>query len=215
MKWLQLFALIITILGCVPRSLKKFKAEALTLSNNFKGNSKIRPEKTISLSGSWINTISSSTIRRSTYQRYRYGQDSEKTTTCLNMATPPFIISPMIKRWQAEQNKKNLPMASAEERLGEAPGLRVGAGAWKWPQIWPYDDTFFKPMGSTPTNPAGSITTFLSNGIPSPGAAAGVPPFAEAGQELDVVSYWGEEKSMVTTDIDTDSAELIRRLVVA
>jgi hypothetical protein len=195
MKSVKLLAFIATLLGSARDLFKRFKVEA------FNSNT--------------ISTIVKSRVihEKAIFPNIQHPHHVEKvrTSTCLNMAVPPFIISPMIRRWQEEQRKKNLPMASAEERLGEAPGLRVGAGAWKWPQIWPYDDTFFRPMGSTPASPAGSITTLLSNGVPSP--TTGMPPFAEAGQELDVITYWGEDKKLVTTDIDADSAELIRRLV--
>lgn len=205
MKSLKLLAFIATLLGSAQDLFKRFTVEAFhsnTISTIVK--SRVTHEKAI------FPSIGFNSLRGSTSLQHPHAQ-KVRTSTCLNMAVPPFIISPMIRRWQEEQRKKNLPMASAEERLGEAPGLRVGAGAWKWPQIWPYDDTFFKPTGSASASPAGSITTLLSNGVPSP--TAGMPPFAEAGQELDVITYWGEDKKLVTTDIDADSAELIRRLV--
>jgi hypothetical protein len=206
MKSLELTAFFATLLGSSQGLVKGFQVEAFTSNTISKiVKSSVNHEKAIFPSVG-LNSIGKST----SLQQPQYAEGM-RTMTSLNMAVPPFIISPMIRRWQEEQRKKNLPMASAEERLEEAPGLRVGAGAWKWPQIWPYDDTFFRPMGSSPANPAGSITTLLSNGVPSP--TAGVPPFAEVGQELDVITYWGEDKKLVTTDIDADSAELIRRLV--
>ena len=35
-------------------------------------------------------------------------------------------------------------MASPEDAASEAPGLRVGPQAWKWPPVWPYDDELFR-----------------------------------------------------------------------
>ena len=37
-----------------------------------------------------------------------------------------------------------MPMASPEDAASEAPGLRVGPQAWKWPPVWPYDDELFR-----------------------------------------------------------------------
>ncbi len=68
-----------------------------------------------------------------------------QSSSSLQMAASPiFIIGPMIRRMRESQQRKNLPMANPEESKGEAPGLRVGSNAWKWPPVWPYDSNFFK-----------------------------------------------------------------------
>ena len=57
---------------------------------------------------------------------------SSAAGTSLNaFAPPPMIIGPMLKKMREEKAKKNMPLASDEERGTEAPGLRVGKGAWK------------------------------------------------------------------------------------
>lgn len=69
---------------------------------------------------------------------------SSAAGTSLNaFAPPPMIIGPMLKKMREEKAKKNMPLASDEERGTEAPGLRVGKGAWKWPPVWPYDREMF------------------------------------------------------------------------
>mmetsp|Transcript_25413 Transcript_25413/g.50694 ORF Transcript_25413/g.50694 Transcript_25413/m.50694 type:complete len:611 (+) Transcript_25413:169-2001(+) len=54
------------------------------------------------------------------------------------------IIGGAIRKMRAEQEKKKMPMASPEDAAQEAPGLRVGPQAWKWPPVWPYDDELFR-----------------------------------------------------------------------
>jgi len=53
------------------------------------------------------------------------------------------IIGPAIRKMREENEKKKMPMASAEESEGESVGLRVGPQAWKWPSGWPYDPALF------------------------------------------------------------------------
>ena len=61
---------------------------------------------------------------------------SRVARTSLHAFAPPtMIIGPMIKRMREEQEKKKMPMASEQERAYEAPGLRVGSSAWKWPPV--------------------------------------------------------------------------------
>ena len=45
---------------------------------------------------------------------------------------------------RGDEQAKNMPMSSLDEARLEAPGLRVGKDAWKWPPVWPYDSNFFK-----------------------------------------------------------------------
>ena len=65
-----------------------------------------------------------------------------------------YIIGPMIRKMREEQAKKKMPMASEEERRDEAPGLRVGRGAWKWPPVWPYaNNELYEKMRLLKLNP--------------------------------------------------------------
>jgi len=120
-------------------------------------------------------------------------------------STELFIIGPMIKKMRAEQAKKKMPMATQEERSGEANGLRVGKEAWKWPPIWPYADDEFIPPEDYPSatpNMASMLTS--AQGMPSLPTAGDVNVEEE---KLDVLKYWGEEKATVETVIDDESAK--------
>jgi len=159
-----------------------------------------------------INALSATTIVNSARTSTITSTDCRgtKTATSLHMMTAPtFIITPIIKKWQEERKKKDLPLASQEERAGEAPGLRVGAGAWKWPPLWPYDDKFFRPLGDESAPDAGMST--LLNGMAGGSLAPALPPSDKELKKLDVVAYWVEEKKDLATEIDADSAEAIRR----
>ena len=71
---------------------------------------------------------------------------STSTTSCSTSqlhALPPMIIGPMIKKMREENEKKNEPLATPTEAANEAPGLRIGKGAWRWPGAWPYSNQFF------------------------------------------------------------------------
>lgn len=111
----------------------------------------------------------------------------------LSAIPPPMIIGPMIKKMREEQEKKKMPMADLDERAKEAPGLRVGANIWKWPVIWPYDDSIFKSAGEAAAaeqqKAVSSLTTMLS-GMPQ------VPKEEdlEKAKELafDPLKYWAE-----------------------
>lgn len=115
--------------------------------------------------------------------------------------TELYIIGPFLKKMRAEQEKKNMPMASEDERLGEAPGLRVGTGAWKWPPIWPYAPDEFIPTEDIQTN-APNMASMLGGSLPTPEEA-----LAKEKEKLDVIKYWGEEKSDVNTELPESSAK--------
>ena len=80
---------------------------------------------------------------------------------------PTLIIGPMIRRMREEQEKKNMPMASADESKNEAPGLRVGANAWKWPPVWPYDSNFFKRKSEMKARNAAAPMSMLTGQMPT------------------------------------------------
>jgi len=110
------------------------------------------------------------------------------------------------------QDKKNMPMAAGDELKNEAPGLRVGAGAWKWPPIWPYDGNFFKRRveldAKANANPMSNpMQQMMSGNLPKSGDD-------EEGEEdkegvlFDSVKYWADN-SEVMTELDERVAEKI------
>lgn len=114
-------------------------------------------------------------------------------------------------------------MANMEEARFEAPGLRVGAEAWKWPPIWPYDSNFFK---RTSEMNAAQVKNALSNPMADlmGGAASSAgSSSSEGGEEggsgdekvddgsvFDSLKYWDENKN-VRTELDERVAEKITK----
>jgi hypothetical protein len=114
----------------------------------------------------------------------------------------------MIRKMREDKEKKNMPMANAEEAAYEAPGLRVGKDAWKWPPVWPYDQASFMPtqdMAETGGPDLASMAGVV-NGMPAP------PTQTEVSEEdkLDPLKYW-EEKASVATELDPNAAENLRK----
>lgn len=127
--------------------------------------------------------------------------------TSLN-AMPPLIIGPMLKKMKEEKLKKQAPMATEQDMRGEAPGLRVGASTWKWPPVWPYDQTFFTPKDDIPKGTPGAnpMAQMMTNGAPVPPQ----PQIVEV-EKLDPIKYWQEEKGDVKTEMDEDAAAKLQR----
>lgn len=113
-------------------------------------------------------------------------------------STQLYIIGPMIRKMREEQAKKKMPMASDEEREGEAPGLRVGTGAWRWPPVWPYSEAEFTPKEDIeePKN-ASPVTGLLAGNLPNPEEVE-----EEKKEKLDIMKYWQEDKADVKTEMD-------------
>ena len=135
---------------------------------------------------------------------------AQKSSSTSLDALPTMIIGPMIRKMREEQAKKKMPMASPDDVNAEAPGLRVGPEAWKWPAAWPYDSTFFTPKEDIvqPKPDIGSMAGLLT------GQAPQVPVVTDDEYDqdkLDPLKYWGEEKADVTTDLDEEAAEKLRR----
>lgn len=133
---------------------------------------------------------------------------SVRKESALN-ALPPMIIGPMLKKMREDQAKKKQPMVEADEARGQAPGIRVGGSAWKWPPIWPYADDFFTPTEDlpTPSDPTKSLQNMagMMNGAPQ------LPKIEEVEEKdiekLDVAKYWGQEKGDVRTELDEEAVE--------
>jgi len=139
------------------------------------------------------------------------------TTTQTGSTTSLSIIGPMIKRMRESNEKKNMPMAAADEAKSEAPGLRVGAGAWKWPPVWPYDNNFFMrkvelenakvDKGNPMANMMGGGG--MMDGIGQEGDADSTSAAASGGDDLfDSIKYW-KENDQVLTELDERVAEKI------
>ncbi len=134
------------------------------------------------------------------------------------------------------QERKNLPMANPEESKSEAPGLRVGSNAWKWPPVWPYDSNFFKRKveleasanGSKSKENAaagmkgiltgaaavgGGLNTNANNNSSSERGNEGENNSAREGDAslFDSLKYWNEKKD-VFTELDARVAEKITKL---
>ena len=138
---------------------------------------------------------------------------STSTGTSLNaFAPPPMIIGPMLKKMREEKAKKNMPLASDEERGTEAPGLRVGKGAWKWPPVWPYDREMFMRTEEIVSKQQQNALQGMLGGAAAGGTLPDLPdsPDAAAAAKLDLKQYWSE-KAGVTTDIDEEAANKLRR----
>jgi hypothetical protein len=122
------------------------------------------------------------------------------------------IIGPMIKKMREEEAKKKMPMANRDEAAKEAPGLRVGAGVWKWPPIWPYDDSFFKPADEEQKavsqqniqNMASMITGIAQ--VPT----ASTETEEEEKEAFDPIKYWGETYATTRTELDPEAVEKLK-----
>jgi hypothetical protein len=126
-------------------------------------------------------------------------------------AMPPLIIGPMIRKMREEKAKSKMPMANEEELRGQAPGLRVGGAAWKWPPVWPYEQNFFTPPEDLPKpDPAAQlngVASMISGSMAAP-AKAEIEVAEE--EKLNVVKYWTEDKANVRTELDPESVEKLK-----
>eukprot|EP00985_Skeletonema_marinoi_P011006 scaffold5183_cov116-Skeletonema_marinoi.AAC.5 len=97
-----------------------------------------------------------------------------------------------------EKEAKNMPMANPDEAKVEAPGLRVGANAWKWPPVWPYDSNFFKRKSEmTGKDNANPMMNMMN-----PMEALEKKDVADVDENLFDSLKWWEENKEVTTDLD-------------
>lgn len=109
-------------------------------------------------------------------------------------------------------------MASSDESKSEAPGLRVGAGAWKWPPVWPYDNNFFKRQEELDAankgndNPLANPMAMMTGGGGAGGAfgAPGGEGDNVTAVEFDSLKFW-EGKEDVMTELDERVAEKITK----
>lgn len=138
-----------------------------------------------------------------------HGKAGTGGLTRLQAFTPPtMIIGPMIKKMREANAKKKMPLSSDDERKNEAPGLRVGGAAWKWPPVWPYDTDMFTRTEEIKEAPAAGGMNAMA------GLMGGMPPVPNATEalneadenKLNVLKYWGEEKASVTTDMSEEAA---------
>ena len=118
----------------------------------------------------------------------------------------------MIKKMRAAKAKENAPLASDAERTAEAPGLRVGGGAWKWPPVWPYEAEMFQRPDEVAGRRQKSALQGMLNmpDLPAAPGGGGSAEEAEGEGKLDLGQYWNE-KAGVATDIDEEAADKLRR----
>ena len=157
-----------------------------------------------------------------------YSPSTKQTTT-----TQLQIIGPLIRKMRGDSDAKNMPMSSLDEARLEAPGLRVGKDAWKWPPVWPYDTNFFKrdselmaeKEAKKDMNPmsalmGGGAAEALKGGMESGSAdgaeANGVKSSVEeeesgdGGITFDSLKYWNDNEN-VKTELDERVVEKITK----
>ncbi|GKY92359.1 hypothetical protein MPSEU_000206800 [Mayamaea pseudoterrestris] len=122
---------------------------------------------------------------------------------------PPFIIGPMIKKMREENDKKNEPMASPTEAANEAPGLRVGKGAWRWPQAWPYAKQFFLPNKEAEAQKRKSQLEGMASMLSGVAQAPGADEKAVSDEDkFDPVTFWQETTQ--TFELDQEAIENLK-----
>jgi len=127
-------------------------------------------------------------------------------------ALPPLIIGPMIKKMREENKKKDKPMIDESEAASQAPGLKVGKGAWKWPNMWPYDPSFFTPGAESSAEQASppsmnSMAGMLTGIAQVPTENEGQ---AQQANKFDPIQYWDQEQASVPTLLDPQAIEKLK-----
>lgn len=138
---------------------------------------------------------------------FRTPSISSRASTSLS-AVPPLIIGPMIKKMREGQEQKRMPLADPSEAANEAPGLRVGKGAWKWPSVWPYDRSFFLPSVEAA---AIQQKAQMSNVASMLSGVAQVPTEEKVDEstKLDPLEYWPKQEK--SYHIDPEAADKLRQ----
>lgn len=134
--------------------------------------------------------------------------------TSLKAFVPPtLIIGPMIRKMREDQERKKKPMASDQELAYEAPGLRVGSGAWKWPPVWPYEQNFFKVKEDEIAPKVPDMAGLLNQGMTELNGAPQTLPVAsvDVKSTFDALTYWEEEKANVATEMDPEAVENLKK----
>lgn len=126
----------------------------------------------------------------------------QKTST-----TELYIIGPILRRMREEKAKNQMPMASDTEKVNEAPGLRVGSNAWKWPPVWPYAPYDFTPKEDIEEPKGINPVGILSGNLPS------VDDLEQENENetFDALKYWGEEKASEFTEIDDEAVSSLKK----
>ena len=99
-----------------------------------------------------------------------------------------------------------MPMARPDEAKNEAPGLRVGETAWKWPPVWPYDRNFFKRRSELDAAKNAASPLGMMSSMPTPDANGEVVEK----NVFDSLGYWDKVKD-VKTELDARVADKIRK----
>lgn len=116
--------------------------------------------------------------------------------------TELYIIGPILRRMREDKAKNQMPMASDTERENEAPGLRVGSNAWKWPPVWPYAPNDFTPKEDIEEPKGINPVGILSGNFPNMDDLEQ----ENENEKFDALKYWGEEKASEFTEIEDEAA---------
>jgi len=134
------------------------------------------------------------------------------SNTALHGVAPTLIISPIIRKFREEQAKKNAPLASDDEKVGEAPGLRIGKGAWKWPPIFPFGEDMFVPLTEEENAPEkpNPMANMLQQQM-APGTMPALPDIESMPEmeKFDPKAFWGVEMVEQETNLDSRAAEAL------
>ena len=143
---------------------------------------------------------------------------SGAASTSLSAVPTPFIISPIIRKFREEQEKKNMALASDDEKARESAGLRIGEGAWKFPPVFPFEDAMFVSKEEEENAPKPAQENPLakvmqqqiapgSSGLPSLPAEL---PQIDEGSKFEYKEFWMTEMKDVETALDSRAVEQLR-----
>jgi SAM-dependent methyltransferase len=133
-------------------------------------------------------------------------------SSSLHAMVPPMIIGPMIKKMREKNKKKETtPLINPTEAADEAPGLRVGKGAWKWPAVWPYDRDFFLPAAEADAKARkqnlDNVASMISGVATGPASSEEKESDAD---RFDPMKYWGVEQASSGRLLDDEAIEKLK-----
>ncbi len=102
------------------------------------------------------------------------------------------LIGGAIRKMREEDAKKKMPMASDKEREKEAPGLRVGSEAWKWPPVYPYEEDLFMRPDEEEAMPSALDAAMGKAAEPAGDMEAKIKASKESSD-----AFWGDEPKTV------------------
>ena len=90
--------------------------------------------------------------------------------------------------------------------------MRVGADAWKWPPVWPYDGNFFKRQVELDNSKTSSSPLSMINNLGEVAENMSSEEDGAAKKEVtfDSLEFW-QGKGNVKTEIDSRTIEKITK----